>query len=67
MQRRKVYFRDTNTAECWQVIAGAWVNLNDPDAFDDLPNDSWDYYQWDSKPENWLGDRVKNPMPYIQW
>lgn len=64
--RRMVYFRDSNTVECWQVIAGAWVNLNDRYAFDDLHHSDWDYYVWDTKPENWLGDRRVNPMPYIQ-
>lgn len=65
--RKKVYFRDTNTYECWQVIAGAWVKLNDRYAFDDLPAHEWDYREFDSKPEHWLGDRAINPMPYIQW
>lgn len=64
--RRMVYFRDTDTRECWQVIAGAWVNLNDRHAFDDLKLSDWDYYRFDTKGENWMGDRRENPKPYFQ-
>lgn len=65
MKRRQVYFRDTNTVECWTCLAGHWSRSNDRYAFDDLSD--YDYIAFDSKPLNWLGDRAVNPMPYIQW
>ena len=67
MNRRMVYFCDSGLIECWQIIAGAWVNLNDRYAFDDLSPSEWDYYRFETKGESWLGDRRINPMPYFQW
>lgn len=37
MRKRKIYFRDSDTVECWQVVAGYWQRLENRDAFDDLP------------------------------
>ena len=64
MNRRQVYFRDTNIVECWTCFAGRWAKV-DADAFDDLSD--YEYFAFDSKPESWLGDRRENPMPYIAW
>lgn len=63
--REMVYFRDTNTKECWRNCeAFGWIKLS-PDAFDDI-ND-YSYRAFDTKPDTWLGDRLKNPMPRIAW
>lgn len=59
------YFRDTNTRECWRNSeALGWEKLA-PDAFDDV--NEFRYQAYDTKPENWLGDRKHNPMPRIAW
>lgn len=65
MRKRQVYFRDSTTLECWQVVAGYWQKLDARDAFDDLPNSEVDYYAFDSIPQGWMGNAKINPMPYI--
>lgn len=66
--RKMIYFRDTNVVECWTCAStGEWSRSVDRYAFDDLRADEFSYYAFDSKPENWLGDRDKNPCPYIAW
>ena len=65
MKNRQVYFRDSNIVENWRNLAGVWYKLTDRYAFDDLSD--YEYFAFDSKPENWLGDRRENPMPYIAW
>jgi hypothetical protein len=65
MIRERIYFRDTNKVECWRNCeAFGWVKL-EADAFDDLPHTDYRYMNFDTKPENWLGDRAWNPMPRI--
>lgn len=67
MIREMIYFRDTNTIECWRNCeAFGWWKL-EKDAFDDLHHSEYSYYAYDTKPDNWLGDRAKNPMPRIAW
>lgn len=66
--RKMIYFRDTKIVECWEFnTLSGWRNLNDSHAFDELAHFEYDYYSFDSKPINWLGDRGKNPAPLIAW
>jgi len=66
MIREMHYFEDTNKVECWRNCeAFGWMRLSD-DAFDDISNE-YTYRRWCTKPDNWLGDRTRNPMPRISW